>query len=181
MNIFSSWGNIQYKRVWLYFVAGNILLILFLFFNVLYERLDTIRALEARIQLQERRLGIMERNLYMMYENRETLANLQSASGDIIHPVGLIGGVLTTVRELMEYYGLSEQDFFAREQGQVGLHGISETRASIVGEGRYEDIQTFLRALSQHEHYYRLERIQVTDIDNINHVRMVLNFSVYNF
>ena len=181
MKFFSSWGSAQNKRIVLLFVAGNVLLLVLVFFDVLQVRLDTIQALEWRIQQQQRRLSIMERNLYMLEVNRDTLTSMQSISGNTIHPAGHIGSVLTTVRELMEFYDLREQDFFAREQGEVGFHGISEIRASIVGEGRYEDIQAFLRALAQHEHYYRLERIQVTDIDNINRVRVVLNFSVYSF
>jgi len=181
MKFFTSWGNAQNKRVGMYFAAGNVLLLVLVFFNVLQVRLDAIHNLEWRIQQQQRQLSMMERNLYMLEGNRETLANMQSASGSTIHPAGHIGSVLTTVRELMEHHNLNEQDFFAREQGEVGFHGISEIRASIIGEGRYEDIQAFLQALAQHEHYYRLERIQVTDIDNINRVRVVLNFSVYSF
>lgn len=150
-------------RLRLYFIIANILLMALAAATFLPDRLSYLQGQEAAISLRERQLAILEENYRMYEENTELLASMR-LERLIIQQPGYMGALLTDIRSLLHNHNLAELEFHASEQAQHYLidHLISETRTSILAEGQYNNISSFITALTEHQSYIRPERIQIS-------------------
>ena len=164
-----------------YFVFANIIILTLAALTVLPERISILRKQSDYLRLLERQLTGMEENL-RLYEENTALMSLLAEEEDrqvTVQPVGRIGALLTDVRTMLYEQGLSEQDFYVGAQTALYMEGryVSETRATILAEGSYENMNAFIHGLAGHYRYIRLERIQISQELLSN--RLWLTFAIY--
>ena len=170
-----------YNRIWMYFIAINVLLIILIALIVIPERIRVFQSLGVNIRLQERQLAIAEQNFLMHEENLFAIAAFETleegyGSKTFILPPGYAGALLRDVRGIIYTNGLTEQEFHASEHTshQVSLGRVTEMRVTVAAAGNYEDIIRFLRELAEHYYHVQFERIQISE-----EMQLRLVFSIY--
>jgi len=171
--------KISTKRLWLYFIAVNILWLALAIWVTMPERVLIFQGQAAAFSLRERQLSVMENNLRMYEENIASLSKFYIEEDIIIQPSGQTGTMLTDVRNMLHMRNLTEREFHASEQGShyAGVQHVVETRASLVADGSYDNISAFLHDLANHYRYLRLERIQISE--EFPQTRLWLTISIY--
>lgn len=169
------------KRVLMYFIAANIIVVMVVMAITLPERMHILQNLGAGIHLQERMLDVMEHNLHMYEENSATLANLMSERRGpvMIQPFGQAGAVITDVRNILHTQGLREREFntSGHTSHHVANRYIAEIRTTLTAIGNYDDISAFIHDLANHYQYLRLVRLQISKSDSYS--QLLLDFSIY--
>jgi len=171
--------KINAKRLWIYFIAANILLLVLVALNVIPGRVFILQGQAMAFQLRERQLALLEENYHMYEKNVALLSNFQVDGAIIVQPSGHTGALLTDVRQILYVNNLTEQEFHASEHAShyVGTGRVTETRATIVADGDYNDIVAFVDDLANHYRYLRLERIQISEEFPLT--RLWLTISIY--
>ena len=158
------------------FFTANIFFITAAAWYILPGRIFELQIQRNMYNIYERRLQAMEENYLRKLENTELLKYLQYHNEYIIPPPGRIGAVLADIRQILFSHNLNEDDFFASEQAAhyVNGHKITEIRTAISASGDYNDITAFIKSLTQHRRYLRLNNIHITKESDYAHLRLSL-------
>ena len=171
--------KINTRRLWMYFIATNILGLALAIWAIVPERIFILEGQTAARTLHERRLAAMEYNLLMYEEHVALLLTLQAEEKIIIQLPGYTGALLTDVLYMLYTHSLTEHEFHASEQAThyAWGHHVTETRATIVADGNFDNISAFIDDVINHYRYMRIERIQISKEFPLT--RLWLTFSIY--
>jgi len=170
------------KKIIIYFIAVNILLVSFVSLAFYGRRLGEYAGVREAVRIQTERLAIKERNLAAAEENYQfVLTRGDSLKANDSASYETLAGVLIYIMKAARESGLEERSFEAGESAAIdlGIRGGNFYGAEVEAayDGALDDIKNFVRALDSEKAIY-IRRVSVETLnaeDNLYTLNLTLS------